>query len=30
MFVQIYGNGDLNDITELPLQAEFTSWTLTL
>jgi hypothetical protein len=30
MLMQINGNGDLNDITELPHQADFASWTVTL
>jgi hypothetical protein len=30
MLVQLNGNGDLNDMTESPHQADFASWTLTL
>jgi hypothetical protein len=30
MLMQINGNGYLNDITELPHQADFASWTVTL
>jgi hypothetical protein len=30
MLVPINGNGDLNDITELPHQADFASWMVTL
>jgi hypothetical protein len=30
MLMQINGNGDLNDITELPQQADFASWTVIL
>ena len=30
MLMQINGDGDLNDITELPHQADFASWTVTL
>jgi hypothetical protein len=30
MLMQINANGDLNDITELPHQADIASWTVTL
>jgi hypothetical protein len=30
MLMQINGKGDLNDITQLPYQADFASWTGTL
>ena len=29
MLMQINGDGDLNDITELPHQADLASWTVT-
>ena len=30
MLVRINGNGDLDDMTESPHQADFASWTVTL